>query len=92
MQSQAVAGKKRKGVKQNLTRLLTVQKNNVKCNPNIPNVALTFDNGPDRVILHVLDVFCSIELKPHLFSLVTTLTKILLLRIIMQRYDGQRNC
>ncbi|WP_279385138.1 polysaccharide deacetylase family protein [Methanosarcina barkeri] len=54
----------------------------VKGNPNIRNIALTFDDGPGRITPYILDVLRKYGAKATFFSLVTVLTKVLLLRII----------
>ena len=35
----------------------------VKGNPNVPNIALTFDDGPGRVTPYILDVLRKYEVK-----------------------------
>ncbi len=41
----------------------------VKGNPNIPNIALTFDDGPDRVTPNILDVLRKYGAKATFFCL-----------------------
>ena len=41
----------------------------VQGNPNIPNIALTFDDGPSRVTPHILDVLMKYGVKATFFCL-----------------------
>lgn len=39
----------------------------VKGNPNIPNIALTFDDGPGRITPYILDVLRKYGVKATFF-------------------------
>ncbi|HIH73792.1 MAG TPA: polysaccharide deacetylase family protein [Methanosarcina sp.] len=57
----------------------------VKGNPNISNIALTFDDGPGRVTPYVLDVLRKYGVKATFFCLGSCIEK----RITIQEYTGR---
>ncbi|MGA9187206.1 MAG: polysaccharide deacetylase family protein [Methanosarcina sp.] len=57
----------------------------VKGNPNIPNVALTFDDGPGRVTPYILDVLRKYGAKATFFCLGCCIDK----NIAAQDYTGK---
>jgi peptidoglycan/xylan/chitin deacetylase (PgdA/CDA1 family) len=57
----------------------------VKGNPNIPNIALTFDDGPGRVTPYILDVLLKYGAKATFFCLGYCIDK----NIVAQDYTGR---
>jgi peptidoglycan/xylan/chitin deacetylase (PgdA/CDA1 family) len=57
----------------------------VKGNPNIPNIALTFDDGPGRVTSYILDVLRKYGAKATFFCLGYCIDK----NIVDQDYTGK---
>ena len=57
----------------------------VKGNPNIPNIALTFDDGPGRVTPYILDVLRKYGAKATFFCLGYCIDK----NIVAQDYTGK---
>jgi peptidoglycan-N-acetylglucosamine deacetylase len=57
----------------------------VKGNPNIPNIALTFDDGPGRVTPYILDVLRKYGAKATFFCLGYCIDK----NIVAQDYKGK---
>jgi peptidoglycan-N-acetylglucosamine deacetylase len=57
----------------------------VKGNPNIPNIALTFDDGPGRVTPYILDVLRKYGAKATFFCLGYCIDK----NIVAQDYMGK---
>jgi peptidoglycan-N-acetylglucosamine deacetylase len=57
----------------------------VKGNPNIPNIALTFDDGPGRVTQYILDVLRKYRAKVTFFCLGYCIDK----NILAQEYTGK---
>ena len=57
----------------------------VKGNPNIPNIALTFDDGPGRVTPYILDVLRKYGAKATFFCLGYCIDK----DIVAQDYTGK---
>jgi peptidoglycan/xylan/chitin deacetylase (PgdA/CDA1 family) len=54
----------------------------VKGNPNISNIALTFDNGPGRATPYIIDMLRKYGAKATFFALAAVLRKTLLFKII----------
>jgi len=57
----------------------------IKGNPNIPNIALTFDDGPGRITPYVLDVLRKYGAKATFFCLGYCIDK----NIVAQDYTGK---
>lgn len=57
----------------------------VKGNPNIPNIALTFDDGPGRITPYILDVLRKYGVKATFFCLGYCIDK----NIAAQNYTGK---
>ncbi|MHC1754074.1 MAG: polysaccharide deacetylase family protein [Methanosarcina sp.] len=57
----------------------------VKGSPNIPNIALAFDDGPSRVTPYILDVFRKYGAKATFFYLGCCIDK----NIATQDYTGK---
>jgi Predicted xylanase/chitin deacetylase len=57
----------------------------VKGNPNIPNIALTFDDGPGRITPYILDVLRKYGAKATFFCLGYCIDK----NIVAQDYTGK---
>jgi peptidoglycan-N-acetylglucosamine deacetylase len=57
----------------------------IKGNPNIPNIALTFDDGPSKVTPYILDVLRKYEVKATFFCLGYCVDK----NIVAQDYKGK---
>jgi Predicted xylanase/chitin deacetylase len=81
-----VTGKKEVKVKQKLSQV-SIMSNEiiVKGNPNIPNIALTFDDGPGRITPYILDVLRKYGAKATFFCLGYCIDK----NIVAQDYTGK---
>ncbi|MDQ1254138.1 MAG: peptidoglycan-N-acetylglucosamine deacetylase [Euryarchaeota archaeon] len=68
-----------------MNSILMSNKMIIKGNPNIPNIALTFDDGPSRITPYVLDVLRKYGAKATFFCLGYCIDK----NIVAQDYTGK---